>query len=128
MSIEQQVHLNAPPQRVFDTLTRSAEFAAFCGGAPAQIDARPGGAFSCFGGMVSGLNVELVPGKRLVQAWRAGNWDEGVYSIVRFELAAEGGRTRLTFTQSGHPPAQEPHLAQGWPQMYWEPLAKHFAP
>jgi uncharacterized protein YndB with AHSA1/START domain len=125
MAIEQQLRFEASPDRVFSALTQGAQFSAFSGGAPAQIDASAGGAFSCFGGMISGRNVEVTPGKRLVQAWRAGNWDEGVYSIVRFELAADGEGTRLAFTQAGHPEAQESHLAQGWPKMYWEPLAKH---
>jgi uncharacterized protein YndB with AHSA1/START domain len=125
MSIEQQVTFDALPQQVFDALTQAKQFSAFSGGAPADIDARAGGAFKCFGGMISGRNVELLPGRRLVQAWRAGNWEEGVYSIVRFELASEGQQTRLVFSQSGHPAAQEPHLAEGWPKMYWEPLARH---
>jgi hypothetical protein len=38
-----------------------------------------------FGGDISGRNVELVPGRRAVQAWRSNAWPEGVYSIVRFE-------------------------------------------
>jgi uncharacterized protein YndB with AHSA1/START domain len=127
MSIEQHVTFEVPAQRVYEALTQSSLFSAFTGGAPAQIDAQAGGAFSCFGGMINGRNVELVPGRRLVQAWRAGNWDEGVYSIVRFDLLSEGQRTRLEFSQSGHPSAEEPHLAQGWSKMYWEPMAKFLA-
>jgi uncharacterized protein YndB with AHSA1/START domain len=127
MAIEQQHSFMASPEQVFAALTQADRFSSFSGGAPAAIEAHAGGAFSCFGGMISGRNIELVPGKRLVQAWRAGNWDEGVYSIVRFELLAEGAGTKLHFMQSGHPQAQEPHLAEGWPKMYWEPLAKHLA-
>jgi uncharacterized protein YndB with AHSA1/START domain len=127
MSIEQQVTFDAPPELVFAALTQAAQFTAFSGGAPAEIDASAGGAFSCFGGMIQGRNVEIVPGQRVVQAWRAGNWDDGVYSIVRFELSAHRHGTRLSFSQSGHPAAQEPHLAQGWSKMYWEPLAKHLS-
>jgi hypothetical protein len=32
-------------------------------------------------------NLELVPAKHVVQAWRSQAWPEGVYSIVNFELA-----------------------------------------
>ena len=88
-------------------------------GAPAQIDARDGGAFSCFGGMITGRNVELVPGQRVVQAWRAGNWDAGVYSIVRFELRPEGQGTRLVFDHTGYPEAMGSHLEAGWEANYW---------
>ena len=46
----------------------------------------------------------------------------GVYSIVRFELAAQGKGTRLTFDQAGHPDAAGPMLEDGWSQMYWQPM------
>jgi hypothetical protein len=65
--------------------------------------------------------------RRLYQAWRAGNWPEGVYSVVRFELVGEGAGTRLTFDQSGFPDGQREHLDEGWPKMYWEPLRKYLS-
>ncbi len=83
--IRQEVTFATSSQRVYETLTDAKQFSAFSG-EPAEIDAKAGGAFSCFGGMITGRNVELKPGQRIVQAWRAGNWPEGVYSIVKFEL------------------------------------------
>jgi activator of HSP90 ATPase len=77
--------------------------------------------------MISGRQIELLPGKRVVQAWRAGNWPEGQYSIVRFELTAKGARTRLRFEQSGFPEEARPHLEGGWAKMYWEPRTAYFA-
>ncbi len=73
------------------------------GGRAADIADDVGGAVSMFGGDIRGRNVELVPGKRVVQAWRSQAWPEGVYSIVRFELAPEGKGTKLVFDQAGHP-------------------------
>ncbi len=123
--IKQEVVFKASPRRVYEALTDSAQFAAFTGGAPADISRDAGGPFSCFGGKIEGRNLELVPDKRLVQAWRAGNWDEGVYSIAKFELREEGSATRLVFEHSGFPEAQRDQLAGGWEAMYWGPLAKH---
>ena len=125
-TIHQEIDLPAPLDRVFRALTESQQFSAFTG-APADIDTRPGGTFSCFGGMISGRTVELVPEQRIVQAWRAGNWDAGVYSIVRFELRREGHQTRLVLDQSGHPDGTDEHLRAGWPRMYWEPLKRFLA-
>jgi activator of HSP90 ATPase len=124
-SIHQEVTFNARAARIYDALTDARQFAAVTGGAPAEIDAEPGGAFSCFGGMIVGRNVELVPGKRLVQAWRVGNWPEGVFSVVRFELRDEGTQTRLVFDQHGFPAEQQSHLEGGWHKMYWEPLRRY---
>ncbi|MEQ8369208.1 MAG: SRPBCC domain-containing protein [Alphaproteobacteria bacterium] len=123
--IHQDVVLPAPPAAVYAALTDGKAFAAFSGGT-AQIETEVGGAFSLFDGRITGRTIEAIPASRLVQAWRAGNWDDGVYSLVRFDLAAEGKGTRLTLTHDAFPDAMRPHLEGGWPAMYWQPLTKHF--
>ena len=124
MAIHQDVVINGTPKSVYDILTGSKKFAAMTGGRTAKISKDEGGAVSMFGGDIHGRNVELVPGKRVVQAWRAGYWKEGVYSIVRFELVADGTRTKLSFDQTGHPADAQPDLETGWHKMYWEPMNK----
>jgi len=91
---------------------------------PAEINPEVGGAFTLFGGIILGRNVELVPNKRIVQAWREFNWDPGVYSLVRFELVEQGAGTRIVFDHTGFPKGNAEHLATGWKSHYWEPLAK----
>jgi len=124
-AIHQEVTFKASPERVYAALTDAKHFSAFTGGAPAEISRDAGGAFSCFGGMITGRNLELLPNRRLIQAWRAGNWGEGVYSVVRFELEAKGSETRLVFDHTGFPEEQRTHLEGGWQAMYWEPLRKY---
>jgi activator of HSP90 ATPase len=123
-SIHQEIAINASPKRIYEALLDAGQFSQLSGGAPAQINAEAGGAFTCFGGMITGRNIELKPNQRIVQAWRAGNWPEGVYSIVKFELTAQGANTKLTFDHSGFPQEQREHLDAGWHKMYWEPLNK----
>jgi uncharacterized protein YndB with AHSA1/START domain len=123
--IHRSVTYKGKPQRIYDILLDSKEFAAFTGGKEARIDAQAGGAFSMFGGMITGRNVELVPATRIVQAWRAGNWPEGAYSIVRFDLADEGAGARLTLTHFGFPEEHRAHLTEGWTKMYLDPLGKY---
>ena len=84
-TIRQEIEFKTNPQRVYDALLDAKQFSAFTG-APAEIDRRVGGAFSCFGGIITGRNIELVPNKPIVQAWRVKIWPEGLYSIVGFEL------------------------------------------
>ena len=124
-AIHQEVVIPASPAKVYAALTEAKAFAAFTGGAPAEIDAHAGGAFTLFGGRVTGFNVDLDPNRRVVQVWRAGNWDAGQFSLVRFDLSAKGNGTKVVFDQAGHPPAAAEHLAAGWAQMYWEPLAAY---
>ena len=122
MSIHQEVTIDASPSAVYAVLTRSEDFARMTGGRAASIAADVGGAVSMFGGDIRGRNVELVPGKRVVQAWRSQAWPEGVYSIVRFELRPEGKGTKLVFDQAGHPEEATAMLEGGWSKMYWEPM------
>lgn len=125
-SLHQEIELKAAPQRVFDLLLDAKLFAA-CTGMPATIDANPGGAFSTFGGMIEGRNVEIVAAKRIVQAWRPSSWDAGVYSIVHFELKPSGAGTMATLDHTGFPEGDFDHLDAGWHLRYWEPMQKYLA-
>ena len=122
MSIHQEVTIDASPAAVYAVLTSSSDFAKMTGGRAAEIATEVGGALSMFGGDIRGRVVELVPERRVVQAWRSQAWPDGVYSIVRFELSAEGNGTRLVFDQTGYPDGAEKMLEGGWHQMYWMPM------
>ena len=126
-NIHQEIVFPASPGRIYEVLLDAEQFSALSGGAPAEISTEAGGTFSCFGGMVSGRNVELIPNQRIVQAWRAKPWENGVYSVAKFELRQEGFETRVVFDQAGFPPEQQEHLEGGWHTNYWEPLRKHLA-
>ena len=122
-SIHQEVTLPAPPSRIYEALVDSHRFAQITG-APASGDGVEGGSFSAFGGHITGRHVELVRDKRVVQAWRAKSWPEGVYSVVRFELVPRGTGTKVVFDHEAFPAEMGEHLAQGWQSNYWENLAK----
>ncbi len=123
--IHQEVSIAAPPDRVLKVLTDGTEFSAATGGAPAAIDPTEGGSFSCFGGMILGRNIEVVPARRLVQAWRVKTWEPGLYSIARFDLKPQGSSTLIAFDHTAFPPAERDHLATGWYANYWDPLKKY---
>lgn len=131
MSIHQETCVAAQPQEVFELLTNGATFAAATG-MPAEVSNREGDAFSLFGRRIEGRQVELVPGERVVQAWRFGAqhpnpWAPGVYSIVRFSLEPAAGGTRLAIDHTGVPEEWVEHLSMGYPAFYLEPIAKFFA-
>jgi activator of HSP90 ATPase len=134
VSIHREVKFKASPERLYAALTDAKEFqkVVLLSGAvktgmvknppPAQISAVAGGEFAVFGGYITGRQIELVPNVRIVQAWRTGTWDPGIYSIARFALAPLGTGTLLTFDHTGFPKGEAEHLAQGWKANYWEPL------
>jgi activator of HSP90 ATPase len=125
-SLHQEIDLHAPPQRIFEILLSSKDFTAFSG-APADIDPKAGGTFSMFGGMIVGRNIELVPGQRIVQAWRPADWPPGLYSLVRFELKPSTTGTLVILDHSSFPAGGFDHLSSGWHEHYWEPLIKFLA-
>ena len=125
--IHQEVVINAEPRQVYEVLTSAERFSQMSGGAPTEMQPEAGGAFSNFGGMIVGRNIELVPGQRVVQVWRAKTWAEGVYSVARFELKAQGKETKVVFDHSSFPEGQGEHLAAGWEANYWTPMRAYFA-
>jgi activator of HSP90 ATPase len=125
-SLHQEIALDDIPGHIYNVLLNSNQFAAFTGMA-ATINPTEGGAFSTFGGLVEGRNVELITGQRIVQAWRPKSWDPGVYSIVHFELKAASAGTTLVLDHTGFPEGQYDHLDPGWYLRYWNPLKKYLA-
>jgi len=130
-SLRQETFVPASPRRVFDLLTSGESFGAATG-MPAEVGDREGDAFALFAGRIVGRQVELVPGERIVQAWRFGAehptpWAPGVYSTVRFGLEPEGDGTRLVIEHTGIPAEWVDHLTEGYPAFYLEPIRKFFA-
>jgi uncharacterized protein YndB with AHSA1/START domain len=130
-SVHQEALIAAPPQQVFELLTNGTLFSAATG-QPAEITDREGDPFSLFGSRVEGRQIELVPGRRVVQAWRFGaehpsTWEPGVYSTVRFTLEPAGDGTRFVIDHTGIPAEWIEHLTLGYPTFYQEPMTKFFA-
>ena len=140
-SIHQEAVFKASRKRVYEALTDTKQFnkvielsgvmksGMLSPGAnqPTKISSEVGGAFTLFGGYITGRHIELVPSERIVQAWRAGGWDAGVYSIAKFELAEQGSGTKIVFDHIGFPKGAAEHLSSGWKAHYWGPLEKFFA-
>jgi uncharacterized protein YndB with AHSA1/START domain len=95
-------------------------------GSPAHAGANVGDPFDAWDGYISGQNLELDSGKRIVQSWRAKDYTEsdGYSKIeVNFEPVEEG--TRVTLFHSNVPDNQTGHQS-GWVTHYFEPMIKYF--
>jgi len=137
-SIHQEPVFKASRKRVYEALMDTKQFdqviqlsgamqSMHLGDKPAEISREVGGAFTLFGGYITGRHIELLPNERIVQAWRTGSWDPGVYSIAKFELVEQGSETKIVFDHTGFPKGAGEHLAAGWKAHYWEPLGKLLA-
>lgn len=87
-----------------------------------------GGKFSAYANYITGRNIDLKPGKLIVQEWVAADWPDGSTSQVTFSLKpVDGGKkTEIAFTQTGVPSGFAKDIAQGWIDWYWEPMKKYF--
>jgi activator of HSP90 ATPase len=124
-TIRQTVNFKASPQHVYETLMDTAQHQALSG-EKANISREVGGAFTAWGDHISGFNLALQPGRKIVQAWRAKDWWPDHYSIVTFDLEEADGGTKLRFTQVGVPPHRFEGHSSGWISAYWRPMQELF--
>lgn len=120
-TIHQTVTFHASPRRVYDLIMDSRQHAALSG-EPATISRSVGGRFSAWGPHISGINLVLRPGKKIVQAWRAKDWWPDHYSVVSFDIERVKGGSKLTFTQTGVPSHRYRGHYRGWITTYWTPM------
>ncbi|MCI4340473.1 MAG: SRPBCC domain-containing protein [Thermoplasmata archaeon] len=126
-TIRQTILVPADPDAVYQALMTTRGHEAFTG-AKARISPKVGGTFMAWGGYIHGRNLELVPGRKIVQSWTPSDetWPAEYASKVTYRLAKVRGGTRISFTHSGVPVEHAGHLSKGWHESYWEPLRRHF--
>ena len=120
-TIRQSVTLKTTPHEVYEALMDSRKHARVIG-AKARISRKVGGRFSAYDGYIEGVNLNLVPDKKIVQSWRGSDWPKGHYSRATFSLKKVKNGTHLTFTQSGVPDQYYNDISQGWRDYYWKPM------
>eukprot|EP01127_Copromyxa_protea_P002095 TRINITY_DN11987_c0_g1_i1.p1 TRINITY_DN11987_c0_g1~~TRINITY_DN11987_c0_g1_i1.p1 ORF type:complete len:339 (-),score=80.68 TRINITY_DN11987_c0_g1_i1:66-1082(-) len=118
MTIEQVVVFDIPPPPLFETFTDERRVSAFTQG-PAQIIPKAGGAFSMFGGAVSGEVISIETNKQIVQKWRFASWPENHYSTVTLSFEEQVGKTQITLKQTGVPSNDYDRTKSGWEQFFW---------
>jgi uncharacterized protein YndB with AHSA1/START domain len=100
-----EVLIDAPMDKVWTSLTDSEQASAWFG-FPIGIEPWVGGRYA-MGGFDAGYAakvVDLTPGRALSVDW-------GPTGVSTWELAESGGRTKLTFVQSGFDESNPPYAA-----------------
>ena len=125
-TIKQEVIVPATPVEVYEAFMDAKKHSAFTG-SRATCDPRVGGKFTAWDGYISGKNLELEKGKRIVQEWVTTDWPQN-YPPSRLELnfkAVKEG-TEISMIHSEVPAEQAEDTEQGWIDFYWEPLKEYF--
>ncbi len=94
-------------------------------GGKTTMTKRANGKFTVFDGYCHGYNIELIEGKKIVQAWHfnEAGWPEDHFSVCTFLLSPSAKGSKLTFTQSGVPAANFEALKEGWKTYYWDAIS-----
>lgn len=124
-TIKQKVKFKTDPEVLYELLTDSRKYTDLTG-EKAEISRKVGGTFSVQGGLITGINVDLVPGKRIVQAWRNIDFPEGIFSMAAFTLTSLKDRTaELVLVHRGVPKALIPDIENMWRKNYWEKIKSY---
>jgi len=116
----------AKPERVYDMLMQAELHGAFTK-SKCEISDTVGSDFSLGDGWITGKNLALERGKKIVQLWRGKQitgepWAEGHHSTVTFEFIAKGEDTEILLTHADVPEAVCADLTAGWLKYYFEPM------
>lgn len=125
-TIIDRIVVNASPIEVYEAFMNSQKHSEFTG-SKATGTPKEGAEFSAWDGYISGKNLELVKGKKIVQEWITTDWPKD-YPPSRLELKFKdlGDKTEIAMTHSKVPANQETSLRQGWLDFYWKPLKEYF--
>ena len=120
-TIRQTVTFRTDPHDVYEMLMDSRKHAKFSG-AGAKISRMIGGKVSTYVGYATGVNIELLPDKKIIQSWRGSDWRNGHFSRATFSLKKVRTGTRLEFIQTGVPDEEYENIKLGWRNFYWNPM------
>ena len=95
-TLHQTVKFKASPKQVYEMLMDLRTDHCL-----ARRPRSVGGKFTAWGTHISGFNLALLSGSKIVQAWRATGWWPDHYSIAIFDIKKAPGGSRLSLLRSG---------------------------
>ena len=98
-------------------------------GSPADCSDKVGDEFTAGDGYISGRNIELDPGRRIVQSWRTTEFAESdPDSLIEVLLSPTNTGTLVTIRHTNIPDSQDSAgYEQGWIDYYLEPMKEYFS-
>jgi uncharacterized protein YndB with AHSA1/START domain len=123
-TISQRVRFSATPETLFEMYMDSRKHATSTG-APAKLSRKVGGDWQAHGGAVGGKNLLIVPGQKIVHAWRAGFWKKDELSVLIMTSEKAPGGAVVEIVHVGVPQHDQKGVRNGWPKCYWKPWKKY---
>ena len=118
----------ASPKAIYNAWLDAKGHTAMTGGKVAVCSIAPGGAFTVWDGYITGRNMELKPGRRIVQSWRTTKFTAADSdSQIEVVLVPVTGGTRVSVHHSNVPDGHTSYRDGGWQRSYFEPMKLYFA-
>jgi activator of HSP90 ATPase len=121
--IQQTVRFRTTSPALFEMYLDSKKHSKSTG-MSARISRKAGGRFRAFGGMLEGKNLLVVPGRQIVQLWRATHWKKEDWSILILTFSKVAGGAQIDLVHVGVPAYDHKGVREGWPKYYWRPRRK----
>jgi len=119
--------LPASPETIYETWLDSRGHSAMTGG-KAKMSKKVGAEVSAWDGYITGKNIELVKGRRIVQSWRTNQFSPAdPDSVITVTLALAKTGARLTLHHAKVPDGQTSYEKGGWQDHYFKPMKEYFA-
>jgi uncharacterized protein YndB with AHSA1/START domain len=113
--------INASPAAIYKAWLDSELHTKMTGG-EAECSPEIDGVFSAWDGYISGKNLELVPGKTIIQSWRTSEFDmTDEDSFLHIQLTALEIGTEVKLSHSNIPVGDSDYKA-GWEEHYFAPM------
>lgn len=124
--IEQKILIPAKPEEIYAAFVDAKTHSKFTGSKATGIP-KIAAEFTAWDGYISGKNLVLEKGRKIVQEWKTTDWPDN-YPPSKLELTfteTEKG-TQISMVQSNVPAEQANELAEGWEEFYWKPMKEYF--
>jgi len=117
----------ASPRAVYDAWLSSRSHRGMTGGVAAHILPKLGAKFTVWDGYITGRNLKLVPGRRIVQSWRTTEFKKAdPDSQIEVILVKAPRGTRLTLRHTNVPDGHTSYRDGGWQENYFAPMKEYF--
>ncbi len=121
-SLQKDYLIKAPITKVWSALI-DPELIDDWGAGQAKMSDQVGFEFELWDGDIRGKILEVVPNKKLVEEWMAGDWDEP--SIVTFVLSEQKDETKLHLEHTNIPEIEFVGVDEGWDNYFLIPLKEY---
>lgn len=121
-----KVLIPALPLQIYDAWLEGRKHTDMTG-SKAEGYGKVGKPFTAWDGYISGTNIELIDGKKIVQLWRASEFaPDAPDSRVEIDLTRIKGGTVVTINHSKIPDGLAAEYKKRWVDYYFKPMTKYF--